>query len=78
MMRALIDRIRHPLYRVSEMPLPPPRPTLREIAAEAPSYQLIAVFGQEIGKRSDIDPTLLRNFAHLMDRWADEIERTTT
>jgi len=60
------------------LPMPAPKPTLREIAAEAPSYQLIAVMGDEIGTRSDIDPSLLRNYAHLLDRWADELERAKT
>lgn len=77
-MRALIDRLMAPTRQELTLPITAPKPTLRQIAAEAPSYQLIAVFGDEIGKRSDIDPTLLRNFAHLMDRWADELERTTT
>lgn len=75
MLARLFDRNAE-LAREAEAALrPPPRPNLRQVASEAPTNQLIAVLADEVRTRSDVDPVLLRDVAHLLDRWADELER---
>lgn len=64
--------------RPVDLPMPAPKPTLREIASTAPTHQLIAVLADELCLRSDADPQLLHHFANLLGRHADEIERSRT
>jgi hypothetical protein len=52
-----------------------PKPSLRQVASAAPTGQLMAIFLDELPRRSDMDPDVLREFSHVVGRWADELER---
>lgn len=72
----MLDRLFPRPDPVANLPVAPARPTLRQIASEAPTNQLLAVLAEQIALRSDVDPALLRECAQRLDRHSDALERS--